>query len=40
MFVESNQGILEFESQGVGQGALVRIQFQRSENAENSQQTG
>ena len=37
MFVESNQGVLEFDSRGVGQGASVRILFQRSDNGENPQ---
>jgi len=35
MFVESNQGKLKFNSRGVGQGASVRIQFQRSETGDN-----
>ncbi|MBU2646498.1 PAS domain S-box protein [bacterium] len=38
MFVESNQGVLEFTSAGVGQGALVRVRFQRSENNDKPQQ--
>ena len=35
MFVESNQGSLEFNSKGVGHGASVLVRFQQSEKSEN-----
>ncbi len=38
MFVESNQGILEFNSEGTGHGASVRMQFQQYENSENPEE--